>query len=147
MGHDKAERLLLMRQQPVRAVDHGGSGARVRSESGVQGASDGQGESDGHGGLQCRRGIIASAWIRGAPDLLVEILSRTTAHRDRGVKLKLYERQGVEQYWIVDPDARVVEVWTFGDVAQSERFTKRLPVRLRGERVGEIDLAEIFRDD
>jgi Uma2 family endonuclease len=94
-----------------------------------------------------RRGIISAAWIRGAPDLVVEILSRTTAHRDRGVKLKLYERQGVEQYWIVDPDARVVEVWTFGDVAQSERFTKGLPVRLHGETAGEIDLADVFRDD
>ena len=105
-----------------------------------------------------RRGILADPWIRGAPDLVVEILSPTTAHRDRGVKLKLYGRQGVEQYWIVDPDAGAVEVWTFGAagpvapdtaVAQPgfERFSDMLPVRLAGETVGEIDLAEVFRDD
>ncbi len=90
-------------------------------------------------------GVVVEEGIRGAPDLVVEILSPTTAHRDRGVKLKLYDRQGVGQYWIVDPDARVVEVWTFGDPADSERFTEVLPVRLRGEEVGEIDLGEVFR--
>ena len=91
-----------------------------------------------------RRGILADQWIRGAPDLVVEILSPTTAHRDRGVKRKLYDRQGVSVYWIVDPDARVVEVWTFGTEPGHGRFTDLLPVTLAGEQIGEIDLAEVF---
>jgi len=94
-----------------------------------------------------RRGILADPWIGGAPDLVVEILSPTTAHRDRGVKLKLYRRQGVEQYWIVDPTAAAVEVWTFGEEPGLERFTEMLPVRLAGEAVGEIDLVDVFRED
>ena len=91
-----------------------------------------------------RRGILADQWIRGAPDLVVEILSPTTAHRDRGVKRKLYDRQGVSVYWIVDPDARAVEVWTFGTEPGHGRFTDLLPVTLAGEQIGELDLAEVF---
>ena len=100
-----------------------------------------------------RRGIVADPWIQGPPDLVIEIVSPTTAHRDRGVKRKLYERQGVSEYWIADPAAEAIEVWTFGaegergDAASHGRFTDRLPVRLAGEPVGEIDLAEVFRAD
>jgi Uma2 family endonuclease len=94
---------------------------------------------------KARRGIIGDDWIRGAPDLVIEILSPSTAHRDRGIKLRLYERQGVEEYWIVDLDAEAVEVWTFDDGAQVRRFTDRLRVSVRDETVGEIDLTDIFR--
>ena len=41
--------------------------------------------------------------VRGAPDLVVEILSPATADRDRGYKHTLYARHGVTEYWLVDP--------------------------------------------
>jgi Uma2 family endonuclease len=50
-------------------------------------------------------------WVRGAPDLVIEILSPTTEARDRGIKLKAYARYGVGEYWIVDPTTQVVEVY------------------------------------
>ncbi|MFW6193025.1 MAG: Uma2 family endonuclease [Gemmatimonadota bacterium] len=95
---------------------------------------------------QARVGIIGEDWIRGAPDLVVEIVSPSTEERDRGVKLRLYWRQGVPEYWIVDPEAEEVEIWGFrGEQPVSRRVTDRVPVNVDGETVGEIDLAEVFR--
>ena len=54
---------------------------------------------------------ILQDWVRGAPDLVIEILSPTTAARDRGIKLKAYARYGVGEYWIVDPTAQAIEVY------------------------------------
>src|SRR5881397_3232607 len=48
---------------------------------------------------------------RQAPDLAVEILSPGTAANDRGRKLRLLERHGVREYWLVDPEAARVEVY------------------------------------
>lgn len=47
--------------------------------------------------------------------LVVEVLSHGTARRDRGIKRQLYQQAGVKEYWIVDPDARLVERWRPGD--------------------------------
>ncbi len=57
-----------------------------------------------------RRGIVRDH-VEGAPDLLIEILSPSTADRDRHVKKALYAREGVAEYWIVDTAARTVEVF------------------------------------
>ena len=61
-----------------------------------------------------RREIITPANISGAPDLVVEILSPSTAERDRELKLRLYSRYGVREYWIVDPDEESVHVLELG---------------------------------
>jgi Uma2 family endonuclease len=54
---------------------------------------------------------ILQDWVRGAPDLVTEILSPTTATRDRGIKLKAYARYGIGEYWIVDPIAQAIEIY------------------------------------
>jgi len=59
-----------------------------------------------------RRAIIGEAAIHGAPDLVVEVLSPGTAAIDRGRKMQAYARATVPQYWIVDPEAHVIEVHT-----------------------------------
>jgi Uma2 family endonuclease len=53
--------------------------------------------------------IITPENIRGAPDLVVEILSPSTASRDWRDKHDLYAEHGVREYWVVDPDAQ--RVW------------------------------------
>jgi len=57
-----------------------------------------------------RAKIIAEEGIRGAPDLVIEILSEATAKRDRTYKRALYARHGVKEYWLVDPATKTVEV-------------------------------------
>jgi Uma2 family endonuclease len=55
--------------------------------------------------------LVGEKQITGAPDLVVEILSPRTARTDRKVKLPLYARSGVSEYWIVDLDDRAVEIY------------------------------------
>lgn len=62
-----------------------------------------------------RESIITHAKINGPPDLVVEILSPSTAKNDMAVKKNLYQREGVTEYWIVDPDARAVEQYRLVD--------------------------------
>jgi Uma2 family endonuclease len=52
---------------------------------------------------------------QGAPDLIVEILSPSTAGYDRGVKFDIYEKYGVREYWLVDPQAKFMEVYVSRD--------------------------------
>lgn len=47
----------------------------------------------------------------GTPDLVVEVLSDSTARKDRWEKYKLYERHGVQEYWVIDPNFEVIEVY------------------------------------
>ena len=54
-------------------------------------------------------------FLRTVPTLVVEILSHSTARRDRTKKKAVYARNGVAEYWIVDPDARSVTVHVLGD--------------------------------
>lgn len=51
----------------------------------------------------------------GAPDLIVEVLSPSTARRDRIEKFSLYEKHGVREYWIVESSLPSVEVWVLTD--------------------------------
>lgn len=93
-----------------------------------------------------RRAIVALDEIKGAPDLVVEILSPSTATRDCDLKRRLYHRQGVAEYWIVDPGENAVDVWRFGDEPRSERFVDALPVRLGAKRLGVTDLGGVFAE-
>jgi len=54
----------------------------------------------------------------GIPDLVVEVLSPGTQHVDRGEKLAEYAQAGVSEYWIIDPEARAIEVYTL----EGERY-------------------------
>jgi Uma2 family endonuclease len=60
-----------------------------------------------------QRALQPDGHLHAAPELVVELLSPGTANtqRDRNIKLKLYSRRGVLEYWIVDWQERTVEVY------------------------------------
>ena len=59
--------------------------------------------------------VMTEANIRGAPDLVIEVLSPSTAQRDRTIKRELYAQHGVPEYWQADNDAKHVQVLTLVD--------------------------------
>jgi Uma2 family endonuclease len=61
-----------------------------------------------------RMQVLTKAHVRGAPDLVVEILSPGTRRTDEITKRELYERFGVQEYWVVDPELDVVKVYRRG---------------------------------
>jgi Uma2 family endonuclease len=63
--------------------------------------------------------VITELHAKGVPELVVEIASKGTRKRDETIKRRLYERTGVSEYWIVDPEIDVIRVYrregsTFG---------------------------------
>lgn len=55
--------------------------------------------------------VVTPQHVRGAPNLVIEIGSPGTRRRDETVKKRLYERSGVDEYWVVDPETDVVRVY------------------------------------
>lgn len=77
-----------------------------------------------------RTGIIRDR-IWGPPDLVVEVTSPATAHRDRSAKMNWYARYGVRECWLVAPERRVVEVFDLASGPDRRRrvFTGRNRIR------------------
>jgi len=70
-----------------------------------------------------RLGMIQEHGVVGAPDLVVEVLSEGSRRHDEVRKRKLYERYGIQEYWIVDPELETLKVYRMtasGYVRQDE---------------------------
>ena len=63
----------------------------------------------------CDPSKVEERGVKGPPDLVIEVISRTTQKKDKNVKLKLYQRTGVKEYWLVDPRSAFVDVFILED--------------------------------
>lgn len=64
-----------------------------------------------------RLGAVSSRGIEGPPTLVVEVVSPSTSQIDRHTKLQLYARHGVPHYWVVDPEACLVDTYKLAEGA------------------------------
>ena len=86
--------------------------------------------------------------IRGAPDLVVEILSPSTSANDWGYKRDLYAKHGVKEYWLVDPYAKQVMVMLLKDGSYEIVGVYREDDTLNSPTLEgfELDLSRVFDD-
>ena len=97
----------------------------------------------------CDKSKLDQRGLKGAPDMVIEIVSPSTAGRDRGVKRDLYERNGVREYWLVDYSNKTIEVYLLNE---GNRYGKpvvysaeeKVPVNIFEGL--EIELSLVFRD-
>ncbi|MCL2057879.1 MAG: Uma2 family endonuclease [Oscillospiraceae bacterium] len=111
----------------------------------------------------CDPGKIQANHVVGAPDIIVEVLSPSTAKNDRDYKKNLYANAGVKEYWIVDAKSQIIEVFSlvegkleFNDLyaVHSDYELKKLSEEARAAvkfkfnslvlKDLEIDIAEVF---
>jgi Uma2 family endonuclease len=97
----------------------------------------------------CDHDKLDDRGVKGAPDLVVEIISPSTAKRDITTKYELYQRHGVKEYWLMYPNDRTLLVYRLsedGRYAPPEVFGDgdSVPVPLLGEL--EIDMGKVFRE-
>jgi len=83
--------------------------------------------------------------VHGAPDLCIEILSRSSKDKDRRIKHYKYARAGVREYWIVDPFAKSVVVYNYDkdDEIRIYGFDSRIPVGIWDNKCS-VDMKEIW---
>lgn len=91
--------------------------------------------------------IITEDNIKGAPELVIEIISPTTAYYDLIEKKELYEKFGVKEYWIVDPKKQWVEIYTPTNkkFKLAQRIEKSGQVSSKLLKGFQLELKEIFR--
>ena len=90
--------------------------------------------------------VITDANIRGAPDLVVEIISPSSTARDWVVKRDLYARHGVKEYWVIDPVERTVWTMILDDRILELAATLREGDTLSSETVSgfSVNVSDIF---
>ena len=96
------------------------------------------------------KAINKEKFIDGAPDLVVEVLSESTKKNDVGKKKDDYEKYGVKEYWIVDPENRSVKVYhniegkfTAGDEYKINSDKTEIKVSIFEDLV--VDIRNVFK--
>jgi Uma2 family endonuclease len=95
----------------------------------------------------CDESKLDAGSVKGAPDMIIEILSPSNRRHDTVTKLRLYQQTGVREYWMVDPDFQTVQVYILENdkyIVSTYSGDDIVPVHvLEG---CEINLADVFHD-
>ena len=94
--------------------------------------------------------VLTAANVQGVPELVIEIGSPSTRKRDETIKKRLYEREGVSEYWVVDPELDAIRVYT----RDGARFGRALELSAEAGDVLttpllpglELRLVDVFQD-
>jgi len=100
--------------------------------------------------IVCDKSKLDKRGCMGAPDFIAEIISPATAERDMVDKYKLYEAEGVREYWIVFPTEQFINAYFLvnGKYELTGVYTREhnIPVKIFGTDF-EIDLKNVFEDE
>lgn len=93
-----------------------------------------------------RKSIVTDKYTYGAPDLVVEILSESTLHQDYNEKMKVYGKNNVVEYWIVDIEKAKIEVYynANGEMKLAQTAEKSDKIQSKAIAGFELSLIEIF---
>lgn len=97
----------------------------------------------------CDRNKIDEHGCKGAPDLVIEILSPSTNRHDRIVKYSLYQKSGVREYWIISPEERSVQVFLLDNkvFVPHEVYGPKDMAKVNILDDCSIDLSKVFPDN
>ncbi|MCU0644578.1 MAG: Uma2 family endonuclease [bacterium] len=97
----------------------------------------------------CDKSKLDEKGCRGAPDLIIEILSPFTAPKDMKIKLSLYEKHGVTEYWVVHPIDNIVMVFKLGKnkkYGKPEVYTEEDKIKTAILEGLKIELDKVFQE-
>jgi Uma2 family endonuclease len=87
---------------------------------------------------------VDGKYLRGAPDLIIEVFSPGTARRDKREKFRLYQKYGVREYWMVDPLEQFIEVWYLVEGKFSLLDVYGPGESFMSPLLGDVDVTSIF---
>ncbi len=95
--------------------------------------------------IVCDRSKVIDRCIYGAPDFVLEVLSKSTKRKDMIIKLNKYMNAGVREYWMIDPEQKTVMVYDFehDHYAQFHDFKDTIPVTVLDTQC-QIDLTDLY---
>jgi Uma2 family endonuclease len=99
--------------------------------------------------IVCDPSKLDEKGCNGSPDMVVEILSPSTNKNDRLIKFNKYEKAGVREYWLVDPEPKLVTVFTLqenGKYGRPDMYTDEDRVKVSIFEDLEIDLESVFEN-
>jgi len=97
--------------------------------------------------IVCDSSKLDERGCKGSPDMIIEILSPSTGKNDRFIKFNKYEKAGVKVYWIVEPDQRLVSIFTLqsnGKYGRPDMYTDEDKIKVSIFPDLEIDLKPAF---